>query len=210
MRNILFFVFLVRVSLFIASYLGIPIDLVAVSGSLLLLGWRWLFFNISPSDLLKKTPWHIFVFAFSMYVIIYGLNNIGLTNWLIGFLKPLVSGDLHNASLIMGALISLLSIFFNNHPALLIGTLTLSNMQLDPLTLKIAYLASVIGSDVGSLLLPIGTLASLIWMHILKEHNVKVNWKDYVKVTIIAIPPTVLFTLIILPYWVEWVYKIIS
>ena len=109
----------------------------------------------------------------------------------------------------MGALISLMSIFFNNHPALLIGTLTLSNMHLDPLTLKIAYLASVIGSDVGSLLLPIGTLASLIWMHILKQNNIKVQWKDYVKVTIIAIPPTVLFTLIILPYWVEWIYKIL-
>ncbi|OLN32772.1 ArsB/NhaD family transporter [Desulfosporosinus metallidurans] len=208
MRNILLFVFFVRMSLFVASYLGVPIELVAVLGSLLLLGWRWVFFNISPSDLLKKTPWHIFVFAFSMYVIIYGLNNIGLTSWLIRLLKPLVLGDLHNASLMMGALISLMSIFFNNHPALLIGTLTLSNMQLDPLTLKIAYLASVIGSDVGSLLLPIGTLASLIWMHILKEHNVKVSWKDYVKITIIAIPPTVLFTLIILPYWVEWIYKI--
>jgi arsenical pump membrane protein len=206
MRNILLFVFFVRMSLFVASYLGIPIELFAVLGSLLLLIWRWVFFNISPSDLLKRTPWHVFVFAFSMYVIIYGLNNIGLTSWLISILKPLVTGDLHNASLMMGALISLLSIFFNNHPALLIGTLTLTNMQLDPLTLKIAYLASVIGSDVGSLLLPIGTLASLIWMHILKEHNVKVYWKDYVKVTIIAIPPAVLFTLIILPYWVEWIY----
>ena len=144
-----------------------------------------------------------------MYVIIFGLNNIGLTSWLIRLLKPLVSYNLHYASLVMGTLISLMSIFFNNHPALLIGTLTLSNMQLDPLTLKIVYLASVIGSDVGSLLLPIGTLASLIWMYILKQNNIKIQWKDYVKVTIIAIPPSVLFILIILPYWVEWIHKMV-
>ena len=93
---------------------------------------------------------------------------------------------------------------------MLIGTLTLTNMHLEPQTLKIAYLASVIGSDVGSLLLPMGTLASLIWMNILRQHKVKVSWwNDYVRVTIITIPPAVLFTLIILPYWVEWIYKIV-
>jgi arsenical pump membrane protein len=206
MRNILLFVFCVRVSLFVASYLGIPIEWVAVLGSALLLGWRWAFLNISPADMVKKTPWHILVFAFSMYVIIYGLNNIGLSKELIRLFQPLVSGDLRNASLMMGSLLSLMSIFFNNHPALMIGTLTLTNMSLDPLTLKIAYLASVIGSDVGSLLLPIGTLASLIWMHILKQYKVNIHWTDYVKVTIIAIPPTVLFTLVFLAYWVEWIY----
>ena len=39
----------------------------------------------------------------------------------------------------------------------MVGTLTLMNMGLDPLTLKISYLANVIGSDMGSLLLPMGT-----------------------------------------------------
>jgi arsenical pump membrane protein len=208
MRNILLFVFLVRISLFVASYLGIPIALVAVLGSVVLLSWRWKYAKISPSDLLKKTPWHIFVFAYGMYVIIYGLNNIGLTNWLISVFQPLVTGSLMNASLMMGTLISFMSIFFNNHPALLIGTLTLTNMHLDPITLKIAYLSSVIGSDVGSLLLPSGTLASLIWMHILKQHNVKIQWKNYVNVTLLVIPPTVLFILLILPYWVTWIHKI--
>lgn len=207
MRNVLLFVLFVRMSLFVASYLGFPIALVAVIGSSLLLIWRWLFAKISPLDLFKKIPWHIFIFAFSMYVIIYGLNNIGLTNWLVRLFQPLVTSNLMNASLMMGTLISLMSIFFNNHPALLIGTLTLTNMHLDPLTLKIAYLASVIGSDVGSLLLPLGTLASLIWMHILKQHKVMIRWKDYVSVTIITIPPTVLFTLVLLAYWVNWIYK---
>lgn len=209
MRNVLLFVFVVRMSLFVASYFGIPVSYVAVLGSLLLLAWRWIYAHIPPSDLLKRIPWHIFVFAFSMYVIIYGLNNIGLTNLLIKQLEPVVTSNLTNASLAMGILISLMSIFFNNHPALLIGTLTLTNMNLDPVTLKIAYLASVIGSDVGSLILPIGTLASLIWLHILKQYGVKIHWKDYVSVTLLAIPPTVLFTLIFLKYWVNWIFTVI-
>lgn len=100
---------------------------------------------------------------------------------------------------------TLLSIFFNNHPALMIGTMTLTEMQLDPLTLKISYLASVIGSDIGALLLPIGTLASLIWFHLLRKHHVKITWDDYLKVTMIVIPPTLIFTLVLLPLWVQWI-----
>lgn len=206
MLYILLFVFTVRVGLFIASFVGIPVWVVAVIGSGLLLGWRWVYLNISPADMIKKTPWHILIFCFGMYVIIYGLHNIGLTERLISIFQPIVSGNLLNASLSMGSLISVMSILFNNHPALMVGTLTLTNMGLDPLTLKIAYLANVIGSDIGSLLLPIGTLASLMWMHILKQHHVKINWKDYIRVTFIAIPPTVIFTLVVLYYWVSWLF----
>jgi arsenical pump membrane protein len=206
MQKILLFVFAVRVSLFVASYFDLPIELVSVIGSALLLGWRWYYLKMTPVDMLKKTPWHILIFAFGMYVIIYGLHNIGLTHWLVTFFNPIVSGSLLNASLIMGAIQSVMSTLFNNHPALMIGTLALTEMNLDPLSLKIAYLANVIGSDIGSLLLPIGTLASLIWMHILRKNKVKIHWKDYTKVTIIVIPPTVLFTLVVLYYWVSWIY----
>ncbi|RNB92020.1 arsenic transporter [Brevibacillus fluminis] len=206
MRNILIFVFAVRVGLFVASYFQIPVALAAVFGSLVLLGWRWYRLRIPPTDMVKKTPWYILVFAFSMYVIIYGLHNIGLTQWLINFLQPIASGGLLHASVMMGVLVSILSNLFNNHPALMVGTITLTSMGLDPLTLKISYLASVIGSDVGSLLLPIGTLATLMWMHILKKNKVKITWGEYLKVTSVVIPITVMFTLVILAYWVSWIF----
>ncbi|WP_019121906.1 ArsB/NhaD family transporter [Brevibacillus massiliensis] len=206
MCYILLFVLGVRVSLFVASYIHFPVPLMAVIGSLFLLAWRWFYLRVAPTDMLKKTPWHILVFAFSMYVIIYGLHNIGLTHMLVHFFLPIVSGDLLHASVMMGLLVSILSNLFNNHPALMIGTLTLTNMGLEPLPLKISYLASVIGSDVGSLLLPIGTLATLLWMHILKKGKVKISWSEYLRVTSVVIPVTVLFTLIILAYWVSWIF----
>ncbi len=206
MINILLFVFAVRVSLFVASFLSIPVSLMAVIGSLVLLGWRWAYLKIPPGDMLKKTPWYIIVFAFSMYVIIYGLNNIGLTDWLIGFMRPLVSGSLLHASVLMGVLLSVLSNLFNNHPALMIGTITLTNLNLDLLSLKISYLASVIGSDVGSLILPMGTLATLMWMHIVRRGKVIITWWEYIKITLVVIPPTVIFTLVILYYWVSWLF----
>ncbi|TVY09507.1 arsenic transporter [Paenibacillus cremeus] len=206
MRNILIFVFAVRISLFVASYFHFPVPLMAVIGSVFLLLWRWYYLKITPADMLRKTPWYILIFAFGMYVIIYGLHNIGLTQLLIHSVQPLVTSNLLQASVVMGTLISILSNLFNNHPALMVGTLTLTNMGLDPLTLKISYLASVIGSDVGSLFLPIGTLATLMWMHILKKGKVKITWGDYLKVTSTVIPITVIFTLAILAYWVSWLF----
>ncbi|OIK10336.1 arsenic transporter [Bacillus sp. MUM 116] len=206
MMLVLLFVFAIRVSLFVASFFTIPVSLVAVFGSLVLLGWRWVYLKIPPGDMLKKTPWYIIIFAFCMYTIIYGLNNIGLTDWLIGFMRPLVSGSLLHASVLMGILLTVLSNLFNNHPALMVGTLTLTHMNLDLLSLKIAYLANIVGSDMGSLLLPMGTLATLMWMHILRRGKVMITWWEYMKVTFVVIPPTVLFTLVILYYWVSYFF----
>lgn len=207
MLKMLGFVFTMRCLLFVASYFRIPIQIVAVTGSIVLLIWRWYYLRTNPKDILKKTPWHILLFAFSMYVIIYGLNNIGLTTYLVKLCEPIVNQGLFYATFVMGGLISVISNIFNNHPALMIGTIALANMGLDPITLKTIYLANIIGSDMGSLLLPIGTLASLMWMFILKKNDIRVPWREYINVTIIVIPTTVLFTLYFLYYWVQTMFR---
>lgn len=207
MFKILIYVFIVRCLIFVASYLSIPIEWVAVMGSLSLLVWRWYHLRTSPFDILKKTPWHILLFAFSMYIIIYGLQNVGLTAFLVQICEPIVNKGLLSASIVMGGLVSVLSNIFNNHPALMIGTLTLTELGLDPITLKTIYLASIVGSDMGALLLPIGTLASLIWMHILKQNKIKIRWKEYLYVTLLVIPLATTVTLFFLYYWVQLVFN---
>jgi arsenical pump membrane protein len=206
MLKLLQFVFVMRCLLFVASFLSVPIELVAVLGSLVLLVWRWYYLRINAVDILKKTPWHILIFAFSMYVIIYGLHNVGLTKMLVKVCEPIVNQGLFYASFVMGGLVSILSNLFNNHPALMIGTITLTEMGLNPITLKTIYLANIIGSDMGSLILPIGTLASLIWMHILKQNKIKVKWTDYLSVSMIVIPLSTIVTLFLLYYWIQMVF----
>ncbi|ANX11023.1 arsenic transporter [Fictibacillus arsenicus] len=206
MLKILLFVLLIRCSIFIASYFSIPIEFIAVLGSLVLLIWRWYYLRTNPIDIIKKTPWYIFIFAFSMYVIIYGLHNTGLTDLLLRICTPIVEQGLFQATLLMGGLVTILSNLFNNHPALLIGTITLTEMNLDPITLKTMYLASIAGSDIGALILPIGTLASLIWMHLLKQNKIKMKWKDYLRISLIAVPLTLAVTLILLYTWVHFIF----
>jgi arsenical pump membrane protein len=206
MRNIFLYVLLVRVSLFVASYFGVPVSVAAISGAVVLLVWRWIKLGIAPTDILRKTPWHILIFAFGMYVVIYGLHKSGFTTWLVHFIQPFIINNWLHAVVTMGILVSIMSNLFNNHPALMIGTLTLTNMQLDPITLKVAYLGNVIGSDIGSLILPVGLLATLIWMHILKQHHLKVTWRRYVGLTAIVIPITVVATVLLVYAWVWLIY----
>ena len=84
--------------------------------------------------------------------------------------------------------------------------MSLVGMDLDPVLMKTIYLASIIGSDIGALLLPIGTLASLLWMDILKRKKIKVSWKQYIAVTIIVIPLSTLAALLFLISWISLVF----
>ena len=142
-----------------------------------------------------------------MYVIIYGLHNAGFNRISRENLRTDSEPGIVLCQFVLwGDLVSILSNLFNNHPALMIGTITLTEMGLDPVTTKNYLLANIIGSDMGSLLLPIGTLASLIWMHILRQIKIKIKWKDYLNVSLIVIPLTTIVTLFLLFYWVQMIF----
>lgn len=201
LRVCLTIVIIIRGSFFALSPLGIPIQWIGIIGALLLIIVRWYRKGIGPLDVIKKTPFHIIIFAFSMYVLIYGLHNVGYTTILIETLREPVSTNLFNASLIMGIVVTILSNLCNNLPAVMIGTLSITEMGLDLQTMQVAYLASVIGADIGALLLPMGTLATLIWMFIIRKNGIEITWSQYCKVTIIIIPIPLLISLISLYLW---------
>ena len=77
----------------------------------------------------------------------------------------------------------------------------MTEMNIDLATMKVAYLANIIGSDIGSLLTPMGTLASLIWMFILRKNNIAVSWRKYFQITIVVIPVGLFVSLLSLFAW---------
>lgn len=199
-------VILTRISFFIVTPLGISTELPAIFGAIILIIIRWIKKGIGPVDIIKKTPWHIILFAFSIYLIVYGLNNAGLIDLIISMLKNLVSESRFNAIFIMGFLLTAMSNLFNNLPSVMLGTLTLTEMNLDPHLLHAAYFANIIGADIGALILPMGTLASLIWFHILRKNKIRFTWKRYLKATIAVIPISLVISLLSLYVWLELIY----
>ncbi|GAB7386674.1 arsenic transporter [Bacillaceae bacterium] len=203
-RTSLLIVVLVRMSFFALAPLGIPPEIPAVIGAILLLALRWHRTGEKGYDVVKKTPWHILIFAFSMYVVIYGLHNVGLTSVIVEHLGDKVSSSPFHAIFIMGLLLTFLSNLCNNLPSIMIGTLSLTSMQLDLPVLQAAYLTNVIGADIGALLLPTGTLATLIWLFILKQNRIALSWAKYLKVTLFVIPVGLLVSLTSLFLWLQW------
>jgi arsenical pump membrane protein len=197
---------LTRAGLFIGTSFGIPIEWIGIFGALLLVGYRWYRKGVGVNDIAKKTPWHIILFAFSIYVVVYSLHNIGLTELIVERLRGPILANHLNACLISGGLLTVMSNLFNNLPSVMIGSLTLTGMVLDIPTLHIAYLASIMGADIGSLITPMGTLASLIWMFLLKKNGIRISWAKILKVTIIVIPIGLLVSLLSLYFWVEWLF----
>jgi arsenical pump membrane protein len=195
-------IILVRGCFFILPNYGIPIEWVAALGALVIIMIRWYSQGTGAVDVILKTPWHIFIFAFSMYLVVFGLRNVNLTGLIIELIKEPVSANLSNGVLIMGALLTVMSNLFNNLPSVMLGTITVTQMGLEQQYLQVAYLANILGSDIGSLILPSGTLASLIWMHILKQNEIPVTWKQYISVTILIIPVGLLISLLSLYWWV--------
>lgn len=199
-------VIVTRLSFFLLAPLGIATEWPAILGALLLIVVRWVRKGVGPKDVLKKTPWHILLFAFGIYLIVYGLYNAGLIDLITNIFGDQISDSRFNAIFIIGLLLTFMSNVFNNLPSVMIGTLSLTEMNLDPSILHAAYFANIIGADIGALILPMGTLASLIWMHILRKYKIHFTWRQYLKTTLVIIPISLLISLISLYIWLELFY----
>jgi arsenical pump membrane protein len=196
-------VVLTRISLFVVSPLGIPPEIPSVIGALMLIAVRHYFTGVGVMDVVRRTPWHTLIFAFSMYVLAYGLLKVGLSDLINNEFREHIVHHHFKAIFIMGLLMTVMSNFLNNLPSVMIATLSLTNMNLDLSVLQLSYLASVIGADIGSLILPMGTLATLMWMFILREHHIAFSWWQYTKIAILVIPVGLLVSLISLYMWSE-------
>jgi arsenical pump membrane protein len=202
-RTSICIVVLVRAGFFAGSSIGVPIEWIAIAGALLLIALRWYRTGTGITDMIKKTPWYILLFAFSIYVVVYAMHNIGMTTLIVTHLKGFIFQSEFHTIMGYGLLLTVMSNLLNNLPSVMIGTLALTEMGLNEHSLQVAYLANIIGSDIGSLITPMGTLASLIWMFILRENKIKVSWMQYIKVTIVIIPIGLFISLFSLYLWMK-------
>ena len=175
--------------------LGVPISAVAAAGAALLLLVAGRGHVIATGAVLRSAPWQIVVFSLGMYLVVYGLRNAGLTGHLSGLLNQFAAHGVWGAAFGTGLLTALLSSIMNNMPTVLIGALSIDASSAQGAVREAMIYANVIGSDLGPKITPIGSLATLLWLHVLSSKKIVISWGYYFRVGIVLTLPVLLLTL---------------
>jgi arsenical pump membrane protein len=186
---------LLLIGLFALEPLGIPISAVAAACAAMLFTVAAGGHRISTRRVLREAPWQVVVFSLGMYLVVYGLKNAGLTDTLAHLLDWLAAQGLWSATIGTGLLSAGLSSVMNNMPSVLIGALSIDASAATGLTREAMVYANVIGCDLGPKITPIGSLATLLWLHVLQNKGLRITWGYYFKVGSLLTLPVLLITL---------------
>lgn len=201
---------LLLVAYFLTADSAVPVSAVTAAGAIVLLALagRWHRMgrgaHLSVTALLRQAPWQIVLFSLGMYIVVYGLRNAGLTLWLDRLLSVLAAHGLVAATVGTGFIAAVLSSVMNNMPAVLLTALSIGQAHAaDPATHQAMIYANIIGCDLGPKLTPMGSLATLLWLHMLYRRGIRISWGYYLRIGLVLTPPVLLLTLLALAGWIS-------
>ncbi|WP_368647077.1 arsenic transporter [Castellaniella ginsengisoli] len=174
---------------FVLEPLGLPVSATAAAGALFLAGVAARGGRIPVWRLVRGAPWQIIVFALGMYLVVYGLRHAGLTDLLTRVLDWLAGQGIWTATLGTGLLSAVLSSLMNNLPTVLVGALSIEASQAQGAVREAMVYAHVIGCDLGPKLTPIGSLATLLWLHVLRGRDIRIGWGQYCRMGLVLTLP---------------------
>lgn len=189
------FLLVLLVGYFIGDIYDLPVSVFALGGGLIFLLIATAFKSVKPLHIIKEAPWQIVWFSIGLYIVVYGLKNAGLTDYLEVVLQNIASqGDVF-AIVATGFLSAFLSAIMNNMPTIMIMDIALENIP----NTALVY-ANIIGSNLGPKMTPFGSLATLLWLHVLAKKGINISFLQYSKFGFIITPPVLLIVLLALAY----------
>lgn len=201
---------LLLIAYFLSGPFGVPVSFItgAAAVVLMVVAGRWWqagrHAKISVISALRQAPWQIVLFSIGMYLVVYGLGNQGLNAYGVQALHWLAEQGDFVATIGTGLLTAVVASMMNNMPSTLLSALAIEQAQLSGMTEQLMIYASVIGNDLGPKLTPIGSLATLLWLHVLSGKGYQVSWGQYMKIGLLLTPPILLASLVALYLWLPW------
>ncbi len=188
------FLALLMMGYFIGDYYHLPVSIFALGGALVFLAIANHYKAVKPIMTIKAAPWQVVWFSIGLYVVVYGLKNAGLTDIIASWISALNNQGETIAIIGTGFLSAIISSVMNNMPTIMIMDIAID---------KVGYVgnealvyANILGSNLGPKMTPIGSLATLLWLHVLAQKGVKITWREYMKVGLVITPPVLLMALL--------------
>ena len=137
-----------------------------------------------------RLPFELIPFVLSMFVVIITLDYENIISKAVSIL-----GDGHTI-FTYGISSYLVSNVINNIPMSMLYSHLISFLD-GSLTLKATY-ASIVGSNIGAFLTPIGALAGIMFTTLTDKYGTKLNFKTFIKYGVLISIPVLMTTLFIL------------
>lgn len=157
--------------------------------------------RIPVGKVIREAPWQIVLFSIGMYLVVYGLRNQGLTGQLAKLFGLFANHGPLAAALGVGVAAAVLSSIMNNMPTVLVAALAVGAVSATGLAHDAMVYANVIGCDLGPKITPIGSLATLLWLHVLDRKGMHIGWGRYFRTGIVLTVPVLLVTLLAFAAW---------
>jgi len=189
-----FFLALLMVGYFIGDYYSLPVSVFALGGALIFLLIANYYKAVKPIMTIKAAPWQVVWFSIGLYIVVYGLKNAGLTELVASWIASLTQQSEAVAIIGTGFLSAGISSVMNNMPTIMIMDIAID--QVGYAGHEALVYANILGSNLGPKMTPIGSLATLLWLHVLAQKGVKIGWGEYMKVGVVVTPPVLLVALL--------------
>ncbi len=194
--GVLGIVALVFLSYPLLSYFDGPVWVAATVGAIFtaLLGLRTS--EVSLATLRHGVAWEILGFLYLIFVTALGLENVGVARWL-SELYGAPAGVPAQLAVVAGTS-ALGSAVMNNHPMAALNALVMRTLNGD---VTWRTLAALVGGDLGPRLLPMGSLAGLLWLDMAARLGVEVKTREFVRIGLLTTLPALAASLAVL--WLE-------
>jgi arsenical pump membrane protein len=178
----------------VISYRGGPVWAVALAGAVAAVAALWFVDRTPPTRVISGVSWDTLAFLWGVFVIAMGLKNVGLVGALARVYAAPTSGQQIAR---IGAVSALGSAVLNNHPMAILNMMAL---QGSPGSSRAPLLAALIGGDLGPRLLPMGSLAGLLWLETLRRHDHHVSVARFAAMGAAVLLPSLAATLAVLGF----------